>query len=67
MSLSEILKAIDKLPVEESKKIYSYLGNKLNKKERVLDSLNEIRGIGKGLWELDAQEFVKSERASDRF
>jgi len=67
MSLSEILKEIDKLPVEESQKVYSYLGNKLNKKERVLQSLNQIRGIGKGLWELDAQEFIKSERASDRF
>ncbi|MBN8650128.1 MAG: hypothetical protein J0L67_01790 [Cytophagales bacterium] len=67
MSLSEIIKEIDKLPVEESLKVYSYLGNKLKKKERILQSLNEIRGIGKGLWELDAQDYIKTERASDRF
>lgn len=67
MSLSEIIKEIDKLPVEESLKVYSYLENKLKKKERILQSLNEIRGIGKGLWELDAQDYIKTERASDRF
>jgi hypothetical protein len=67
MSLSEIIKEIDKLPTEESLKIYSYLKDKLRKRERILQSLDEIRGIGKGLWDLDAQQYIKKERTSDRF
>ncbi len=67
MSLSEIIKEIDKLPTEESLKIYSYLKDKLRKRERILQSLDEIRGIGKGLWDLDALQYIKKERTSDRF
>jgi hypothetical protein len=66
MSLGDLIKELDKLPLDESLKVYSYLKNKLEKKERILQSLDEIRGIGKGLWDLDAQEYINKERANDR-
>jgi hypothetical protein len=66
MSLGDLIKELDKLPLDESLKVYSYLKNKLVKKERILQSLDEIRGIGKGLWDLDAQEYINKERANDR-
>jgi len=43
MSLSEIIKEIDKLPVEESLQVFSHLQNKLKKRERILESLDEIK------------------------
>ena len=66
MSLSDLIKELDKLPLDESLKVYSYLKNKLEKKERILQSLDEIRGIGKGVWDMDAQEYINKERANDR-
>lgn len=66
MSLSDIIKELDKLPMDENLKVFSYLKDKLKKKERILQSLDEIRGIGKGLWDLDAQDYIKKERANDR-
>jgi hypothetical protein len=66
MSLSEIIKEIDKLPVEESLQVFSHLQNKFKKRERILESLDEIKGIGKGLWDMDAQEYINKERAGDR-
>lgn len=66
MSLGDLIKELDKLPLDESLKVYSYLKNKLEKKERILQSLNEIRGIGKGVWDLDAQEYINKERDNDR-
>jgi hypothetical protein len=66
MSLSDLIKELDKLPLDESLKVYSYLKNKLEKKERILQSLNEIRGIGKGVWDMDAQEYINKERDNDR-
>lgn len=66
MSLGDLIKELDKLPLDESLKVYSYLKNKLKNKERILQSLDEIRGIGKGLWDLDAQDYINKERANDR-
>ena len=66
MSLGDLIKELDKLPMEEGLKVYSYLKNKFEKKERILQSLNEIRGSGKGVWDMDAQDYVNKERANDR-
>jgi len=66
MNSKEIIIEIDRLPVEEAAKVYSYLASKFKKRERIMQSLNKIRGIGKGLWETDAQEYINKERADDR-
>jgi len=66
MSLGDLIKELEKLPMEESLKVYSYLKDKFEKKERILQSLDEIRGSGKGVWDMDAQEYINKERANDR-
>lgn len=67
MNINEILQEIEKLPSEERLKLYSSLTSKIRKYEHITKVLDEFRGSGKGLWGMDAQEYVNSERANDRF
>jgi hypothetical protein len=38
-----------------------------NKKQQTLKALEKIRGIGEGIWNEDAQEYVNRLRDNDRF
>lgn len=42
-------------------------GKKIKTKEQVLELLDQIRGIGKGIWREDAQVYVNKLRDNDRF
>lgn len=42
-------------------------GKKIKTKEEVLNLLENIRGIGKGIWREDAQVYVNKLRDNDRF
>ncbi len=42
-------------------------GKKIKTKEQVLELLEQIRGIGKGIWREDAQVYVNRLRDNDRF
>jgi hypothetical protein len=64
--VQQILKEIEALPEEAQLRILSRLNEKMKNKERIQNSLDEIRGIGKGLWDLDAQEYINRMRADDR-
>ena len=67
MDVNRIIREIDSLPVEGKIEIYSYLASKLKSRDRILKSLEEIRGIGKGLWNSDAQDYINQQRENDRF
>ena len=67
MDVKQIVKEIDSLPVEAKVQIYSYIYSSLSKREQVLATLEKYRGIGKGIWNVDAQEYINKERANDRF
>ena len=67
MDVKGIIKEIDSLPAEGKVEIYSYLTERLKSRDKILKSLEEIRGIGKGIWNMDAQEYINQERANDRF
>ena len=53
--------------MERQVELYSILTTKLKKREILIKSLDEIRGIGKGVWNVDAQEYVNQLRADERF
>ena len=55
MDVKQILIEIKALPYESQLEILSHLNEKMKKRERLLKSLDEIRGIGRGLWDMDAQ------------
>ena len=66
MDVKQIIKEIDSLPAEGKVEIYSYIYASLDKKEQVLATLERYRGIGKGVWDEDAQEYVNRLREDDR-
>lgn len=66
MDIAHLISEIERLPLEKQLEVLNYLNSKLRRKEQLLKSLDEIRGIGKGLWEMDAQEYVNKLR-NDRF
>ncbi len=65
--LNCILEEIEKLSSEEKVSVYNHIQSRLTKKEHILASLEKIRGIGKGIWDEDAQEYINRLRADDRF
>jgi hypothetical protein len=60
------MREIEALPSDEQLKILLRLNDRLKNRERIQKSLDEIRGIGKGLWDTDAQEFINRMRSDDR-
>jgi hypothetical protein len=68
MDVQQILKEIESLPQNMQLEILSKLSHKLKKYNRILGSLDELRGLGKGLWDNeDAQQYINRLRANDRF
>ncbi|MFN5170059.1 MAG: hypothetical protein ACK5DD_10550 [Cyclobacteriaceae bacterium] len=66
MSITAILSEIEKLPVKDQIELHGQLSTRLKKRARVLESLNELKGSGKGIWEIDAQEYVSQLRGDER-
>ena len=62
MDVKKIIEEIEKLPSEKKAEVYSYVNSKLRKKEYLLSIINEIKGSGKGIWNMDAQEYVNQLR-----
>jgi hypothetical protein len=65
MSTKQIIEEIDNLSPEGKKDIHTYLSVKL-RKEEALSILSKIRGRGKNILGLDAQEYVNQLRGDDR-
>jgi hypothetical protein len=66
MDLKQIIEEIEKLPEAKKVELYSYVNTKVRKKAYLLALLNDIKGSGKGIWNLDAQEYVNRLRSDDR-
>ena len=67
MSVNQILKELDSLSTNQKVEVYNYLMSHLTKKELTLAILDSIKGAGKGVWDMDAQEYVNQLRENDRF
>ncbi len=65
MSVKQIIKEIDSLPPDGKKEVLDYLNFKL-RKEQAHRILSQIRGRGKNVLGLDAQEYVNQLRDDDR-
>ena len=66
MSIDSIVKEIDALNLNEKRLVYKKLREALLKSENVIASLAKYRGIAKGLWNQDAQDYVRGLRNDDR-
>lgn len=66
MGADDIIREIEKLNSAEKGKLYLYVHSKLKKKEYLHSVLDQIKGSGKGVWGMDAQEYVNQLRKDDR-
>ncbi|MCF8370769.1 MAG: hypothetical protein K9H64_04045 [Bacteroidales bacterium] len=69
-----IIDEFDKLKFEQRKRLVSILFDRLlgemNEKKKVASKANvfkQYRGIAKGFWNMDAQEYVNNLRIDNRF
>jgi len=65
MDLKKIIEEIEKLPTEKKVELYSYVNSKIRKKAYFLALLDDIKGSGKGVWTLDAQEYINRLRSDE--
>jgi hypothetical protein len=63
----QIIQEINLLTPSELELVYYEIQKRVNKTNRVKEVLSKIRGKGKGVWLLDAQEYVNQLREDDRF
>lgn len=66
MSVDSIVKEINSLNLNEKRLVYERLREELLKAECGVVDLSRYRGLAKGLWKQDAQEYVRSLRDDDR-
>ena len=61
-----ILKEINDLSINELELILKELIKKVEKEKGIKSIIAEYQGIGKGIWQADAQEYINKEREKDR-
>ncbi len=66
MDVQRIIEEIEKLPSEKRAELFYYVNTKIRKKEYLLSFLDEIIGSGKGVWNMDAQEYINQLRSDER-
>jgi predicted transposase YdaD len=66
MSAKQIIQEIDNLTLAEQTEVYNHILERLRRKEHILKVLERIKGVGKGVWGMDAQEYVTEMRSNDR-
>lgn len=64
--LQYILKEINDLNINELEIILQEILKKVDQEESIKSMLNEYKGIGKGIWNVDAQDYINQERDQDR-
>lgn len=64
--LNAILRDIDKLPLDDLELILKRIVHRLHESQRIESIIEEYRGIGKGIWDSDAQEFINKLRENER-
>lgn len=60
-----IITDIEKLPIEDLKLILQKIVQRINNSKKINAILSDYQGIGAGIWENDAQDFINNLRASD--
>jgi hypothetical protein len=66
MSAKQIIQEIDNLTLAEQTEVYTHILERLRRKEYIVKVLERIKGVGKGVWGMDAQEYVTEMRSNDR-
>ncbi|MBO0356598.1 hypothetical protein J0X19_01450 [Hymenobacter sp. BT186] len=67
MSLTEqIIQEIDLLPPTELEVIYQEVARRMSNISRATKLLAKYRGKGRGIWSMDAQDYVKQLRQDTR-
>lgn len=66
MEVKKIIEEIEKLPADEKEELFSYVGGKIRKREYLISILNKIKGSGKGVWNMDAQDYVNQLRSDEQ-
>lgn len=65
-SIQLILKELDHLDINELELIIKEIRKKINTKEQLKSVLSDFRGKGKGIWKIDAQQYIDEQRDNDR-
>lgn len=65
-AVSQILDEISKLNPKEKEELYDHLREELVDVAELERRINSYRGIGRGVWEMDAQEYINELRNDDR-
>ena len=64
--LQHILKEINDLNINELELILQEILKKVDQEKMIKSILNEYKGIGKGIWKIDAQNYINQDRDQDR-
>jgi len=64
--IEKILKEINYLDISELEIVLKEIHKKVDKEKKIKSILNEYKGIGKGIWKIDAQQYIDQERDQDR-
>ncbi len=65
-TVQSIIEQIRKLNTDELELILKEVFESVERKKRIMLTLDNFIGTGKGIWNLDAQEYVNSLREEDR-
>ncbi len=58
-----LLKEINQLNITDLELILRAINQKIAQEKKVLSILEEYRGIGKGIWKMDAQNYINQARS----
>lgn len=64
--LQYILKEIDHLEMNDLKHVFQEISKKVDQESQIKLMLEEYKGIGGGIWKIDAQRHVDDMRDRDR-
>ncbi len=65
-TVQSIIEQIRKLNTDELELILKEVFESVERKKRIMQTLDNFIGTGKGIWNLDGQEYVNSLREEDR-
>lgn len=63
--MEHIIKEITLLEVEELEKVLNELIKRIERKKRIESIIDQYMGLGKGVWETDAQKYVDELRKEE--
>ena len=64
--MQSLIKEINKLDINDLEVILKEVLRRVNRKKRIEKALDNLIGIGQGVWDLDAQAYIQELREDDR-